>query len=220
MRAPTRSATRPPARAAAALRRLGAAALLALAPAACAPAAARAQTAPDAVVGNRADGTTLVLLVRHAEKAAAPADDPPLTEAGAARALALRAALADAGVRHVVATPRRRTVDTAKPLADALGLAPEIVPLAGDHVKAVADAVRRRRGDVVLVVGHSNTIPAIVGALGGPRLRDLCDAQYATLFVLELPPAGARGAARLVRAQYGAADPADAASCAAPPSMR
>ena len=115
----------------------------------------------------RGDGTTLVLLVRHGEKAAAPADDPPLTEAGLARAQALRAALADAGVQHVIATPRRRTGDTARPLAQALGLTPELVPLSAGatHVAAVADAVRRHAGEVVLVVGHSNTVPAIVGAL-------------------------------------------------------
>ena len=81
------------------------------------------------------------------------------------------------------------------------------------HVQAVADAVRRRpAGEVVLVVGHSNTIPAIVGALGGPRLPDLCDGQYATLYVLALP---ARGPARLIRSTYGAADAPDAGSCAA-----
>jgi phosphohistidine phosphatase SixA len=179
--------------------------------------AARAQLPAQPSAQAPADGGTLVILVRHAEKAAVPGDDPPLSEGGAARAAALRAALADAGVRHVIATPRRRTSDTAKPLAEALGLTPELVPLQGDHVKAVADAVRRRRGEVVLVVGHSNTIPAIVGALGGPKLRDLCDPQYAQLFVLALPAAGAP---RLVRGQYGAADPADAGSCAAAAPMR
>jgi broad specificity phosphatase PhoE len=167
----------------------------------------------------RGDGTTLVLLVRHGEKAATPADDPPLNEAGMARAQALRAALADAGVQHVIATPRRRTGDTARPLAESLGLTPELVPLSAGatHIAAVADAVRRHPGEVVLVVGHSNTVPAIVGALGGPKLADLCDAQYATLYVLAVPPSGP---ARLVRSQYGVADPADAASCAATPAMR
>ncbi|MDF1502905.1 histidine phosphatase family protein, partial [Roseisolibacter sp. H3M3-2] len=179
--------------------------------------AAPAARAESATPGGALAGGTLVVLVRHAEKAAVPGDDPPLSEIGTARAEALRAALADAGVRHVVATARRRTSDTAKPLSDALGLTPELVPLQGNHVQAVADAVRRRRGEVVLVVGHSNTIPAIIGALGGPKMRDLCDPQYAQLFVLELPAAGAP---RLVRGQFGAADARDAASSAAAPRMR
>lgn len=191
-------------------RALLAAGLAAASLAAAAPAAAQAVAKEAPAAAARAAGPTLVLLVRHAEKAAAPADDPPLTEAGATRARALQAALADAGVRRVIATPRRRTVDTARPLADALGLTPEIVPLAGDHVKAVADAVRKYPGEVVLVVGHSNTIPAIIGALGGPRMTDLCDPEHANLFVLTLPP---DGPARLVRSLYGPADPAGAASC-------
>lgn len=201
-----------------------AAALLAASLAAAASASAQAvvKAAPTAraataAAAPRAAGTTLVLLVRHAEKAAAPADDPPLTEVGTTRARALQAALADAGVQAVIATPRRRTTDTARPLADALGLAPEIVGLAGNHVQAVADAVRRHAGHVVLVVGHSNTIPAIIGALGGPRLPDLCDAEHANLFVLSIPP---DGPARLVRGLYGPADPAGAASCAPAGAMR
>ncbi|GLC24190.1 phosphoglycerate mutase family protein [Roseisolibacter agri] len=196
-----------------------AAALLAASLAVAAPGGAQAVTkdAPTGAAVARAASPTLVLLVRHAEKAAEPADDPPLTDLGSTRARALQAALADAGVQAVIATPRRRTSDTAKPLADALGLVPEIVPLSGDHVKAVADAVRRHAGQVILVVGHSNTIPAIIGALGGPRLKDLCDAEHSNLFVLTLP---AEGTPRLVRGQYGPADPAGASSCAPAGAMR
>jgi phosphohistidine phosphatase SixA len=185
-----------------------------------APAAGQAAGQAPAASAATTGGTTLVVLVRHAEKAAAPADDPPLDSAGTARAQALRLALADAGIQHVLATPRRRTSDTAAPLARALGLTPELVPLTAgaSHVAAVADAVRRQAGRVVLVVGHSNTIPAIVGALGGPKLPDLCDAQYAQLFVLALP---ASGPARLVRSQYGTPDAPGADRCGAPaPAMR
>lgn len=162
--------------------------------------------------------TTLVILVRHAEKAAVPGNDPPLSEPGTARAQALRAALADAGVQAVLVTPLRRTLDTARPLLESTGLTPETVPIGGaDHVRQVAEAVRRQAGRVVLVVGHSNTIPAIVGALGGPRLPDLCDANYATMFVLALP---ADGPTRLVRTRYGAAEPAGADQCATPGMTR
>jgi len=54
-----------------------------------------------------------VLLVRHAEKAAEPADDPPLTAAGAERAQALATALQDAGVTAIITTQLRRTRETA-----------------------------------------------------------------------------------------------------------
>jgi hypothetical protein len=72
--------------------------------------------------------------------------------------------------------------------------------------------VRKAKGNAVLVVGHSNTVSLIVAALGGPRFPELCDAQYAGLYIVRVP---AHGAASLVRAQYGAPDPPDAASCAA-----
>lgn len=156
-----------------------------------------------------------VILVRHAERGTVPANDPALSEAGSARALALKEALAGAGVTAVVTTHLQRTVLTARPLADSLGITPVMVragsPLQA-HLDSVAATVRRHpAGSVVLVVGHSNTIPGIVAALGGPRLPDLCDTQYASLFVLSW---GGTGEPRLIRATYGAADPPDSAACA------
>ena len=160
---------------------------------------------------------TVVVLVRHAEKAAVPGDDPPLSAAGTARAAALAESLRHAGVTAVVVTPRRRTVETAAPVIAARTLTPTVVPFGAstaDHARAVADAVRRQpAGSVVLVVGHSNTVPAIVTALGGPRLPDLCDASYATLFTVRLAPA-AGGTPSVLRTRYGAADPDGADSCA------
>jgi broad specificity phosphatase PhoE len=152
----------------------------------------------------------LVVLVRHAEKDTAPRNDPPLTAAGEARAATLAGVVASAGIDAIVVTPYRRTRDTAVPVAQTRGITPIEVPVGRNlaaHVAAVADAVRARPpGASVLVVGHSNTIPAIVTALGGPQLPDLCDNQYAVLYVLSIP---AEGPTRLVTASYGATDPAD-----------
>lgn len=154
-----------------------------------------------------------VILVRHAEKAQVPGNDPPLSEAGTARAEALEVALRDASVRHVIVTSRRRTSLTAASVMAARHLKPVVIPFGdGDsaQVAAVAAAVRRMpKGETVLVVGHSNTVPPIIAALGGPRLPDLCDAAYSTIFVLELD----RAPVRLVRAHYGAPDPPGADTC-------
>ena len=151
-----------------------------------------------------------VVVVRHAEKADASAD-PVLSEAGTARAEALAAALKDAGVQAVIVSPRQRTRLTAQGVLQARGLTPEVVGLTPTHVADVARAVRARKGQVVLVVGHSNTVPAIVTALGGPKLADLCDAQYSQLFTLVVPE---QGAPTVVRSQYGAPDAPEAGSCA------
>lgn len=156
-----------------------------------------------------------VILVRHAEKAAQPANDPGLRPEGVQRATDLATALAGTRVTSVITTQLLRTQLTAKAFTDALGKPPIVVPASSPvppHAEAVAAAVRARpAGDVVLVVGHSNTIPAILAALGGPKLPDLCDAQYGSLFVLEFPASG--GPPRFIRAKYGAADPPDADAC-------
>jgi len=164
-----------------------------------------------------AQAPTVVIVVRHAEKAATPGDDPPLTEAGLARARALAASVADANVQAVITTQLRRTRDTARPAADARGVALETVPVGGvpvaEHAKAVAAAVRRHAGQTVLVVGHSNTVARIIEELGGPSLPDLCDSQYSTLFLLVLDGPSAR----LVTSEYGAPSPPVRTGC---PTMR
>lgn len=155
----------------------------------------------------------LVLIVRHAEKAD-NSDDPPLSAAGRARALALAEALSDANVEHVIVTHRQRTRLTAEPLTASRGLSPEVVPFASDmreHVRLVTEAVRRQGGKVVLVVGHSNTVPLIVHALGGPKMPDLCDSRYAALFAVVPGPVGEL--ARVVVSSVGEPDAPGSASC-------
>jgi len=156
---------------------------------------------------------TVVLLVRHAEKAAQPPQDPPLSEAGSTRAQSLLAVARDAGVTAIITTQYERTRKTAEPAAAALHITPEVVdagPVA-QHAKAVADQILKHAGGTVLVVGHSNTVPAIVAALGAPRPRDLCDSEYDQLFVVVI---GDAGPPRLIRSRYGPAS-ADDPACAA-----
>ncbi|KQV58121.1 hypothetical protein ASC95_28765 [Pelomonas sp. Root1217] len=151
----------------------------------------------------------LVILVRHAERATEPAGDPALTPAGEQRALALAQALAGLRVNSILTTQFRRTRDTAAPLAKALGLQPRVVDAKGAaHVQAVADAVRAQTG-VVLVVGHSNTVTAVLAALGGPKLADLCETSFHHAFLLQPatePP-------RWAQFSYGAPSGAPEANC-------
>jgi len=155
---------------------------------------------------NDAGMPALVVLVRHAEKAASPKDDPPLTKAGKERARALVDALKDTKVTAIITSDAQRTRETAQPLAEALGLKPVVVGLgrsgAKAHAEAVAAELRRLAGGVVVVVDHSDTIPLIIEALGGPRLPEIASKEYANFFVLTPGPSGAR----LVRARYGAPD--------------
>ncbi|MBM3907675.1 MAG: histidine phosphatase family protein [Gemmatimonadetes bacterium] len=169
------------------------------------PSVSDAQAGPD----------KLVFIVRHAEKANATDPDVSLSDAGRARARALEAALRDASVTDVLVTPRKRTHETASAVVAARQLTAHVVPFGAntaEHAALVAAAVRAATGRSVLVVGHSNTVTHIIAALGGPRLPELCDPQYAGLYIMRVP---VDGAPTLIRAQYGAADPPDAANCAA-----
>ena len=146
----------------------------------------------------------LVFFVRHTEREQ-EGEDPPLTRAGEARAQALAAALRDAGVTAIITTQWKRTRDTAKPLATLLRITPEVVPVyegkSTENSLAVADAVRRRRDEVVLVVGHI-TVTGVIAALGGPRLPTICDNVFSDLFMFA-PSAGDGG---LLHLHYGAVE--------------
>ncbi len=129
--------------------------------------------------------------------------------------MALAEALSDANVEHVIVTHRQRTRLTAEPAMRARGLQAEVVPFASDmatHIRLVAEAVRRQSGKVVLVVGHSNTVPMIVHALGGLNMPALCDARYAALFAVV--PGFVGESARVVVSSVGAPDSPGALSCA------
>lgn len=184
----------------------------------CARAGAPASTTPHTtlVVAPHTAPTT-VILVRHAEKAPAPAEDPPLDSAGLRRAAMLLDALRDASIDAVYVTQLARTRLTAEPVSTMLGVAPVVVGTTGGttaHVRAVADRIlAEQRGQTTLVVGHSNTVSLIVRALGGSAPAKLEDHEYDNLFIVTIP---ASGTVTTVRARYGPPNPAPSAT----PPMR
>jgi phosphohistidine phosphatase SixA len=151
------------------------------------------------------DLPTMIVLVRHADKASNPQDDPSLTAAGAKRAQDLAVALGNANLAAIITTQLRRTRETAQPIAAALGLTAEPITLDPEqldaHIRSVLAALRHRAGSSVLVVGHSTTVPALIEALGGPHLLAICETVYDNLFVLV--PTSTRPF--LVQSRYGTA---------------
>lgn len=137
-----------------------------------------------------AASTTTVFVMRHAEKAAIPGDDPPLSPVGEARALALAEQLGRApkglGIDSVIVSEFRRTQETVRPLANRLGV-PVIVVSAEDHAQAARRALRENRGGRVLIVGHSDTVPAIVEELSGDKVPEMSEAEYGVVYVVAVP---------------------------------
>jgi broad specificity phosphatase PhoE len=166
-----------------ALSRIVIAALLAGASLAATPAVASAQKA--------------VILVRHAEKVD-DSEDPLLSPAGVARAAALARQLGRAGISQIFVTQFQRTQLTAAPLAAALKLTPVVVT--ANTTAPLVDRIRRdHANDVVLVVGHSNTVPALIKQFGHPELLTIADDEYDALFVLV--PRG-QGPPSLIRLRF------------------
>src|SRR6267154_1591838 len=106
-----------------------------------------------------------ILLVRHAERVS-EAPDALLSDVGKQRAEKLAHTLADAGITAIFITEAERTKQTAAPLAKLLHLQPTVVP-AKDIAGLVNRLVAQPKDAVVLVVGHSNTLPAVVEKLLG-----------------------------------------------------
>lgn len=161
--------------------------------------AAAAHAAPD-----------LVIVVRHAERAAEPSGDPSLSPAGRQRAVQLAEVLGDGRITAIITTPLRRTQETAEPLAKALGLTPQVVGFRkgefAAHVPEVVAALGQLRGNV-LVVGHGNTVNEVVARLSGVVQPQLCETSYGHVFVVT-PATKA-----VIRLRYGDVDPAPGAGC-------
>ena len=130
-------------------------------------------------------------VVRHAEKAATPsgqppshammADDPPLSPAGEQRAARLAAMLAHSGITQIYTTEYKRTRQTAAPLAEKLKIKP-VMAAAKDPAPLVAQL--KKATAPVLVVGHGNTVPALIKALGITEPITLRDDEYDDLFIV------------------------------------
>jgi broad specificity phosphatase PhoE len=149
--------------------------------------------------------TTTVIFVRHAEKALVPADDPGLSEAGKRRAAELARQLVDAdviaGVDAIYSTSYRRTEETVQPVATALGL--PITPYDASNTLTIMDEiVKEHKGKIVLVVGHSNTVPALIGNMGASKkVPEINENEYDNIYVVSIPWFGKT---KTIRLRYGA----------------
>ena len=126
-------------------------------------------------------GSTTIVLVRHAERLP-EASDPRLSELGQARAERLAGLLAQTGLSDVYVSEARRTQETAAPVAAATAATIRVIE-AAEQKRLLRRLKWRHRGDVVLVVGHSNTIPAIADGLGAP-IGVIDDADHAGLWIV------------------------------------
>ena len=128
-----------------------------------------------------AHAAPVIFIVRHAEKASTGGKDPDLSPEGQKRADALARILKDSQITSVFVTEFKRTQETAAPTAKAEHVSPTVV--SGKDTGALVEKLRALNGNA-LVVGHGDTIPDLLKALGIEAPGNIPDDDYSEIFVV------------------------------------
>ena len=130
-----------------------------------------------------ASAQPVVVIVRHAEKAANGGNDPDLSSTGRARADALARILKDSAITAIFTSEFKRTQETAAPTGTAVHVTPTVV--AAKDTAGLVAKLHQLNGNA-LVVGHGNTIPDLIKALGINSPINIPDADYSELLIVTL----------------------------------
>jgi 2,3-bisphosphoglycerate-dependent phosphoglycerate mutase len=129
-----------------------------------------------------ADAVTF-FIVRHAEQEGNNMDDPPLTEAGKQRAARLAEVMSGVPVSLSTSTNYLRTTETANPFVfknkgDISVYDPDNMT---DHFEEI---LKTRKGKNVFVIGHSNSIPALLNLFSGKEVyKDIPETEYNNMYI-------------------------------------
>ncbi|MCU0383809.1 MAG: histidine phosphatase family protein, partial [Cyclobacteriaceae bacterium] len=113
----------------------------------------------------QAQETTTFILIRHAEKVKDGTQDPELSAEGKQRAEALAKMLERNGIASVYSTNFKRTQQTVLPIAQAKGIT--VQTYQQTDKTWLQNIAKENVGKIVLIVGHSNTIPEMANTLLG-----------------------------------------------------
>jgi broad specificity phosphatase PhoE len=153
-----------------------------------------------AFVSYRSATTTTIVLVRHAEKVMGTIEDPPLASEGVRRADRLAQMFGEVkagnGLDAIYVSDTKRAQQTAAPLLSRLGSTPVSYP-AADVDGTVRKVLRDHRGGRALIVGHSNTIPAMIQKLSGQTVPPIPEEEYDDIYVVTVPSFGRSSVLRL-----------------------
>jgi phosphohistidine phosphatase SixA len=140
-----------------------------------------------------------VFLVRHADIDLPPAsgsDNPPLNSLGRARAEVLARVVGAAGIETLFTSSFVRTKQTVETLATRFHLQPRE---ASSPTVLASEVLSGQAGRVILIAGHSNTVPEMIAALGGPPLT-IGHREFDNLFLVTVTRPHELG---LVHLKYG-----------------
>jgi len=124
----------------------------------------------------------VIFVVRHAERLD-NSTDPGLSAAGEARAQKLAGLLSASPLRAIYTTQYQRTLLTGVAVGKQFGVTPVMVP--AKEMEALLSKIRSHgKDEAVLVVGHSNTVPAILKGLGYPVEIKIAEEEHDNLFIV------------------------------------
>ena len=121
-----------------------------------------------------------VVLVRHTERD--PSGSDALSAKGKKRAALLVQMFRESGVTAIFTSQFNRTKLTAAPLAQVLGITAK--EIASDLIAARAQILAA--GALPIVVGHSDTVPELIRALGGPADIEIEETEFDHMFVVTI----------------------------------
>jgi len=157
--------------------------------------------------------TTTIIFVRHAEQTSHEEVDPPLSDAGRRRVVELTRQLVDAdvvaGIDAIYATNYKRSTETAAELSERLDL-PINIYNADDTEIVLEEILKNHKGKIILVVGHSNTVPELIANLGASKkVPPIAQGEFDNIYIISIPWFGKT---KTIRLRYGEPYVADAST--------
>lgn len=132
-----------------------------------------------------------IYLIRHAEKVDPNAKDPALSNVGKQRALHLIDLFNYAKPSAIFTTQFQRTQLTAAPLSKSINVPITVLAINAENTAQYPALLLKQicalpKNATVLVVGHSNSIPAIVEDWSHEPVKAIGDDEYNRFFIINL----------------------------------
>lgn len=129
-------------------------------------------------------------LIRHAEKVRTDKSDkdPKLNKYGMLRAIKWQEYFSDKNISKIYSTNYKRTLETVKPIQESSDIIPIIYSPSDIDYK---NFIMSNKIEVVLIVGHSNTIPDFVNGLISENVySQIDDLNNSNLYVVNICESG------------------------------
>ena len=132
-------------------------------------------------IWSQSDSITTIYLIRHCEKETS-SQDPELSEKGLARTQKWADFFEDLPIDLFYSTNTKRTATTCSMIADSQKKG---IHYYNHNDFALNELVALNKGKTILIVGHSNTIPALINSyLGKEMYQMIPENEFGSLYTL------------------------------------